>query len=80
MPDGLVWEFHRPLVVEEVVPDTDGTEGQVKTVELKGHVPGWRSILKRLALDELLITLPDCEKYFDVSRGRSSQKWQQAIN
>ena len=70
------WEFHRPLVVDEEMPEPDGL-GTVKTVQLEGQIPGWRTVLLRLVVDGV-IKPADVEKHFHVSRGRSSQKWQQA--
>lgn len=79
IPAHEVWEFHRPILIEEDVPDPDLGEGRVRTVQVKGQIPGWRAILLRL-VQEQLITLPDCEKHFQVSAGRSSQRWQTAIH
>lgn len=76
IPIGEVWEFHRPLVIEEDVPDVDNPT-MVKSVKVEGQVPGWRQVLLRLVYDGA-IKPADCEKYFNVSRGRSSQRWQQA--
>jgi hypothetical protein len=78
MPHGEVWEFHRPLVVEEEIPDADGL-GTRTTVQLESQIPGWRMILLRL-VQEKLITLADCETHFQVSQGRSSERWHGAIN
>lgn len=75
MPIGDVWEFSKPLVIDEEIGSEDGME-IVKRNKLEGHVPGWRQILLRLVYDGA-IKPADCEKYFQVSKGRSSQKWQQ---
>lgn len=75
IPMGEVWEFTKPLVIEEEVPDIDNPT-TVKTVKLEGMVPGWRQVLLRLVYDGA-IQPADCEKYFQVSQGRSSQRWQQ---
>lgn len=76
IPMGEVWEFHRPLVVEEEIPDVDNPT-MVKSVKVEGQVPGWRQILLRLVYDGV-IKPADCETYFNVSRGRSSANWQKA--
>lgn len=74
LPDGDVWEFHRPLVLEEDIPEPDGL-GTVKTVKIEGHVPGWRMVLLRLIMDGQ-ITPAQAEAGFHITQGRSSQKWQ----
>jgi len=76
IPNGEVWEFHRPLVIEEVIPEPEGL-GQTKTVKVEGQVPGWRQILLALIVDGA-IKPADAEKYFNVSQGRSSERWQKA--
>lgn len=75
MPIGEVWEFSKPLLVDEEIASEDGLS-ILKSNKLEGHVPGWRQVLLRLVYDGA-IKPADCEKYFQVSRGRSSQKWQQ---
>lgn len=75
MPIGEVWEFSKPLIVDEEIGSEDGLS-VLKSNKLEGHVPGWRQILLRLVYDGV-IQPADCEKYFHVSRGRSSQRWQQ---
>ncbi len=76
IPNGLVWEFHRPIVIEEEIPEADGL-GTVKTVAIEGKIPGWREVLLRLIMDGA-ITPAQAEAQFHVTQGRSSQKWQQS--
>ena len=76
IPNGEVWEFHRPLVVEEQIPEPEGL-GQAKTVKVEGQVPGWRMVLLRLIMDGI-ISPAQAEAMFHVTQGRSSEKWQKA--
>ena len=76
IPNGEVWEFHRPLVVEEQIPEPEGL-GQTKTVKVEGQVPGWRMVLLRLIMDGI-ISPAQAEAMFHVTQGRSSEKWQKA--
>ena len=47
--------------------------------QMKGQIRGWRTILVRL-IHERLITIPDAERVFSISRGRASQRWYEEIN
>jgi hypothetical protein len=47
--------------------------------QMKGQIRGWRTILARL-IHERLITVPDAERVFSISRGRASQRWYEEIN
>lgn len=78
MPNGEISEFYVPITIEAMVPDPDLGPGQVKTVEVQGQIPGWRSILLRLIRDGQ-ITPAQAEAEFKVSQGRSSQRWQSAF-
>jgi hypothetical protein len=76
IPHGMVWEFHRPLVVFEEIPEADGL-GTVQSVKLEGKVPGWREVLARLIVDGV-IKPADAEREFHITQGRSSAKWKAA--
>lgn len=78
-PHDRVSEFDVRQTVPKVIPDpTVALHWQtIKAVD--GRIPGWRTVLLRLILDNL-ITPSGAENEFHITRGRSSQKWQTAIN
>jgi hypothetical protein len=47
--------------------------------QMKGQVRGWRTILARL-IKERLVSIPDAERVFSISRGRESQRWFEEIH
>ena len=79
LPHEMVNEFDRPLTVPSVIPDpTIAMHWQViQRVESKE--PGWRAVLLKLAMDGF-ITASGIEAEFHITRGRSSQHWQKAMN
>lgn len=46
---------------------------------MDGETRGWRTVLARL-IRERLITLPQAERAFALTRGRSSRNWQMVTN
>ena len=79
IPHNIVSEFDLQQMEDAKLPDPDVPLHWQKVPDLKQHIPGWRSILLRLA-GEGWITLADIEKFFKISEGRSSQRWQQAVH
>ena len=79
IPHQRVTEFHIPCTVEQVVPDPDFPGEQRVVQRLNGHIPGWRAVLLKL-LKENIITPAGIDREFQITQGRSSQKWQQAIH
>ena len=47
--------------------------------QMKGQIRGWRTVLARL-IKERLISVPDAERVFSISKGRESQRWYEEIN
>ncbi len=72
-------EFSRPLTVPDVIPAPGWVPVWQKVKRIDNKEPGWRTVLLNL-IKEGLISTSGAEKEFQISQGRSSQKWQQAIN
>ena len=79
MPHGWIPEFSVPLTVPSVVPSLDLAPVWDAIRQVDSQIPGWRTVLIRL-LKGGLITAGGVEQEFQITRGRSSQKWQQAVN
>lgn len=78
LPHERVPEFSMPLTVPDVIPDTTVALHWQTIRRVESKVPGWRTVLLKLAM-EGLITPSGIEEQFQITRGRSSQKWQQAM-
>ena len=77
LPHEVVNEFSTPMTVPAVVPALNGVEWQ--TIDRVDHQePGWRSILLTL-LKLNLLTPAEIDKEFEITKGRSSQRWQAAL-
>ena len=79
IPNGTVNEFSLRLTLPSVIPDPDIALHWQAIQRVDQQTPGWRSILLRL-MREGLITPSQTEQEFQITQGRSSQKWQQAVN
>jgi hypothetical protein len=78
-PHDRLFEFAVRLTVPDVIPDPTIALHWQTIKKVDQQVPGWRSVLLKLILGGF-ITASGAEKEFQITRGRSSQKWQQAIN
>lgn len=79
MPHEHLNEFSLRITVPEVIPAI-GTQAQWETIQrVDQQEPGWRAILLTL-LKEGLLSPSGIDREFNIIGGRSSQKWQQAIN
>ena len=79
IPHEIVAEFDVRLVLNEDVPDPAQPLNWITVPKIDGHIPGWRSTIMKLATKGY-ISLGAAENLFEVHKGRSSQKWQQAVN
>ena len=71
---GMEWTGLSPeFTIRNVEKDNFGN------LRMVGQIRGWRTILARL-IHERLITVPDAERVFSISRGRASQRWYEEIN
>ena len=77
MPHEIVNEFSVPLTVKDRILHPDCYWVNLDRVD--GQMRGWRSILLRL-LQMGLVSPAGIDKEFEITQGRSSQKWQQAVN
>ena len=78
-PHDWINEFTIPLTVPEVVPSL-AVAGQWETIQrVDQKIPGWRAVLAKLIL-ERLVTAAAVDREFEITKGRSSQKWQQVVN
>lgn len=78
IPHEAINEFSVPLTIPSVVPSLIAPVwDQVRQVD--GLQRGWRAVLLKL-LQEGLLTPAQIDKEFQISKGRSSQKWHQAVN
>lgn len=75
MESGVSPEFSIRHMKDKQIPDPNNPLEWLTIKTFYRETRGWRTILARL-LREGLITEPALEKYFQVSRGRSSEKWQ----
>lgn len=78
-PHDVVNEFAVRLTVPEVIPDPTVALHWQTIKRVDQQEPGWRSVLLKLILDGL-ISPSGAEQEFKITQGRSSQKWQQALN
>ncbi len=79
IPSKTVREFALRLTVPKVIPDPTIALHWRTIQGVDQQVPGWRSILLKLIIEDL-ITPSGAEKEFQITRGRSSQRWQEAVN
>ena len=78
-PHDMVAEFDTRIVINERVPDPDIPLHWREVPALQEHIPGWRSTLLKLA-KKGYISLGRAEVEFNIAIGRSSEKWQKAVN
>lgn len=78
-PHEVVSEFDVRLVINDRIPDPDIPLHWIEVPQLEGHIPGWRSTIKKL-VNGGYINLTAAETEFEIYKGRSSQKWQMAVN
>ena len=79
MPHDWVPEFSVQLTVPSIVPSADLAPVWEAIQQVDSRIPGWRMVLVCL-LKEGLISPAGIEREFQISRGRSSQKWQAVTN
>lgn len=78
-PHDTVGEFDVRLTKPKVIPDPTVAMHWQKIEAVDGRIPGWRTVLLRL-LHEGLLSPSGIDREFQITRGRSSQKWQEAVN
>lgn len=76
IPHEVIPEFSTPLTKPTIVPSTVADVWDTMN-EVDGMVRGWRAVLLKL-LQEGLLTPNEIDNEFQISKGRSSQKWQAA--
>ena len=79
LPHGVVNEFSTVLTKPSLIPDLTIAQHWQKIQQVDSRIPGWRTILYRLLVEQL-VTMGQVEKEFKISEGRSSQFWQQSVN
>lgn len=77
MPHDYVFEFSVVVPKPSVIPDPTIALHWQKIQDVDSKRPGWRVVLLKLLM-EGLVTATQIENEFQITRGRSSQKWQQA--
>lgn len=78
-PHDVVFEFSVPITKPALQP-VNATDAEWHVIQqVDQYRPGWRRVLVKL-IHQGLITPSDAEREFKVSQGRSSQKWQRAVN
>lgn len=75
MEAGYMPEFSVQHTKQKRVPDPDNPGRWLSVPEISGETRGWRTVLARL-LRNRLITMPQIDRYFNPSYGRSSERWQ----
>lgn len=66
-------------IAKPMLQPTSATDAHWQIIqEVDQQIPGWRSVLLKLIVDGL-IAPSDAEREFKISQGRSSQKWQTAL-
>jgi hypothetical protein len=79
IPHEAIAEFDVRIVIEDKVPDPDIALHWIKVPQLDEHIPGWRSTLLKL-VKHGVINLAAAEIEFEITKGRSSQRWHDAVN
>ena len=79
IPHELVAEFDVRLVINEQIPDPATALAWVTVPKLEGHIPGWRSTILKL-VKAGLINLTAAELVFEIGQGKTSERWQKAVN
>lgn len=79
IPHEIVAEFDVRLVLKDRVPDPSIPLNWIEVPQIDGHIPGWRSTILKLVKGGQ-INLAAAEKEFEITKGRSSERWQQAVN
>lgn len=78
LPDKVIPEFSVVLTKPTIIPSMADPVWE-KVNQVDGMSRGWRSVLLKL-LQEGLLSPAQIDKEFQISKGRSSQKWQSALN
>ena len=79
MPDGIVNEFSTVLTKPALIPDMTVAAHWQTIQQVDSKLPGWRAVLLKLLM-EGIVSMAGVEKEFQISKGRSSQFWQAAVN
>jgi hypothetical protein len=77
-PHDFLNEFSVRMFQSDVIPSPSLAPVWEEMKRANQQVPGWRAVLKRL-IEEGLITEPQAEREFQISKGRSSRYWQEAM-
>lgn len=77
--NGFMPEFSLIHTRDKRIPDPDNPLEWITVQEAYKETRGWRTVLFRI-LKEGLATEPQLERLFNISSGRSSQRWQQALH
>lgn len=75
MEAGYMPEFSVRHVTTEEIPDPDIEGHWIKRKKFTGETRGWRTVLARL-LRAGHLQPGEIERWFEISKGRSSQRWQ----
>lgn len=78
MESGIMPEFSIIEAEAKLVPDPNAKGGRRMEYGMAREVRGWRTVLARLLKNQIL-TAGQIEKYFQISLGRDSAKWQQLL-
>ncbi len=78
IPHDVVGEFDVRLTKRTIVPAVLDPVWETMN-QVDGLERGWRSVLLKLLLEGLL-TPTQIDKEFEITKGRSSQNWQTAVN
>lgn len=78
IPHEVIPEFSVRLTKPTVVPSTIAPVWDTMN-QVDGMERGWRAVLLKLLMEGLL-TPAQIDKEFQISKGRSSQLWQRAVN
>lgn len=76
--NGIMPEFSIIHTRDKKLPDPNDPQGWVTVQEPYRETRGWRTVLLRL-IRERLITEAGADKAFQVSLGRSSERWQKGL-
>lgn len=77
-PHDTLNEFSVRMFQSDLIPHHSLAAEWEQLRRANQQIPGWRAVLKRL-IEEGLITEPQAEKEFQISKGRSSRYWQEAF-
>jgi hypothetical protein len=78
METGVMPEFSVIEAEAHTVPDPEAPGGNRIEFGMAKEIRGWRTVLLRLMQNRVL-SAHDIERYFNISMGRDSQRWQQLL-